>query len=113
MTIRELTESGIFALVHEGEDAGREIEDVFCCDLLSIAMSRGIENAAWVTVMGNINTLAVLTLTDMACIVLAEGSHMDEAGLKKAQEEGITILRTEEPVFSAALKIHDMLKAGK
>ena len=72
-------------------------------------MSKGIEDAAWVTVMGNINTLAVMTLTDMACIVLAEGARMDEAGMAKAKEEGFTIFRTEEPIFEAALKIHQLL----
>ena len=109
MTIQDLLDSGLFEVVHQGEETDREIRGVFCCDLLSIAMSRGIEDAAWVTVMGNINTLAVMTLTDMACIVLAEGARMDEAGMNKAQEEGFTILRTEEPIFDAALKIHGKL----
>ena len=109
MTIQNLIDSGIFEVVHAGEETDREIRDVFCCDLLSIAMSKGSEDAAWVTVMGNINTLAVMTLTDMACIVLAEGASMDEFGLAKAKEEGFAILRTEEPVFKAALKIHEMI----
>lgn len=109
MTIQDLIDSGLFEVVHQGEETDRGIRDVFCCDLLSIAMSRGIEDAAWVTVMGNINTLAVMTLTDMVCIVLAEGARMDEAGMNKAREEGFTILRTEEPIFEAALKIHEMI----
>ena len=109
MTIRELTESGIFEVVNGGTDTGREIRDVFCCDLLSIAMAKGTEDAAWVTVMGNINTLAVMSLTDMACIVLAEGAVMDETGLAKARAEGFTVLRTQKPVFRAALEIYQML----
>ena len=39
MTIRDLTESGLFEVVIEGDEPDRCIEDVFCCDLLSIAMS--------------------------------------------------------------------------
>lgn len=109
MTIQNLIDSGLFTVVNAGDETDREILDVFCCDLLSIAMSKGIEGAAWVTVMGNINTLAVMTLTDMACIVLAEGSRLDEPGLAKAQSEGFTVLRTEEPIFTAALKIHEMI----
>ena len=106
MTVGELIDSGKFEVVRAGRDLDRRVDGVFCCDLLSIAMSRGKEGAAWVTVMGNVNTLAVLELTDMACIVLAEGARMDETGLAKADEEGYTILRTEEPEFEAALKIH-------
>ena len=109
MTIKELIESGRFVTVCMGDDINRRIEDVFCCDLLSVAMGRGVEGAAWVTVMGNVNTLAVLTLTDMACIILAEGADLDEAARIKAAEQRITVLRTEEPVFKAALWIHDNL----
>ena len=112
MKIRDLMDSGLFDIVNKGEDSDREIRAVFCCDLLSIAMSRGIENAAWVTVMGNINTLAVTSLTDMACVILAEGAAMDEAGRGKAQEEGITVLRTQEGIFPTALKIWNMLHAS-
>ena len=106
MTIAELTKLGILDVVNKGDDPDREIEGVFCCDLLSVAMGRGKENAAWVTVMGNVNTLAVLSLTDMACIILAEGSVMDDVALAKARQQGIAIFRTENPVFETAMAIH-------
>ena len=85
----------------------RDVSRVFCCDLLSIAMSRAPSDSVWVTVMGNKNTVAVASLTDVACIVLAEGIGMDEGTLKKAEEEGIAILATELPVFDIALEIHE------
>lgn len=88
-------------------DPTREISKVFCCDLLSIAMGKAPANSVWVTVMGNKNTLAVATLADVACIVLAEGIGMDEGTLEKAEEEGIAILATELPVFDIALEIHE------
>ncbi len=110
MTVRELIDKNLFRVVSEGTDTDRQIEDVFCCDLLSVAMGRGIENAAWVTVMGNINTIAVLSLTDMALIVLAEGAQMDEAGLSKAKAEGVTILATDDGVFPTALSIYSLIR---
>ena len=88
-------------------DPAREISKVFCCDLLSIAMGKAPADSVWVTVMGNKNTLAVATLADVACIVLAEGIGMDEGTLEKAEEEEITILATELPVFDIALEIHE------
>ncbi len=84
----------------------REITRVFCCDLLSIAMSRAPSGSVWVTVMGNKNTVAVASLTDTACIVLAEGVSMDADSLEKASEEGIAVLSTELPVFDMALRIY-------
>ena len=73
MTIQGLVDSGMFAIVNEGEERFREISTVFCCDLLSIAMGRAPAGCAWVTVMGNMNTLAVAALADAACIIMAEG----------------------------------------
>lgn len=84
----------------------REVTRVFCCDLLSIAMSRAPSGSVWVTVMGNKNTVAVASLTDTACIVLAEGVSMDADSLEKASEEGIAVLSTELPVFDMALRIY-------
>jgi AICAR transformylase/IMP cyclohydrolase PurH len=61
--------------------------------------------------MGNINTLAVAALADAACIILAEGSILDEAAQKKAKEKGITVLLTGLSIFDAALLIHQKLHA--
>lgn len=88
-------------------DPSREISRIFCCDLLSIAMSRAPADSIWVTVMGNKNTLAVASLTDTACIVLAEGISLDEETLAKAQEEGIAVIATDLSVFDIALRIHE------
>lgn len=88
-------------------DPDREITKIFCCDLLSIAMSKAPAGCVWVTVMGNRNTLAVASLADAACIVLAEGVSLDEGTLAKAEKEGIGVLATELPVFDIALEIHE------
>lgn len=112
MTIGELQKLNIFEVVNSGEEPEREIEGIFCCDLLSVAMGRGKENAAWITVMGNVNTLAVLSLTDMACIILAEGAVMDETGLAKARQQGIAVFRTEQPIFETSMVLYRWLQEG-
>mgnify|MGYP000113882174 CR=1 FL=1 len=43
--------------------------------------------------MGNKNTLAVASLTDTACIVLAEGVSLDDGTLAKAEEEALPLRR--------------------
>ena len=87
-------------------DPQQELSRVFCCDLLSIAMGKAPADGVWVTVMGNRNTLAVASLTDTACIVLAEGVSLDEGTLAKAEEEGIAVLSTDLPSFDIALEIY-------
>ena len=105
MNVRELSKLPGFTVVNEG-DLEQKIMAPFCCDLLSIAMSKAPADCAWVTVMGNINTLAVATLTEAACVVLAEGTKLDSPALEKAKSEGINIFSTEMPIFEAALDIY-------
>lgn len=112
MTVQELIDGSGFAVINVGEDTRRVITKPFCCDLLSVAMGRAPEGCAWVTVMGNMNTLAVASLADAACVVMAEGALLDETAEKKAKEQAITVLKTELPVFDAALQIYRMIHHG-
>lgn len=109
MTVKDLIDKNFFQVINEGEHIDREIKLPFCCDLLSVAMGQAPSGCAWVTVMANINTLAVASLCDAACIILAEGTAVDEHFVTKAGVEGITVLATEDPIFDAALKIHQAL----
>lgn len=109
MTVREVIDSGLFEVINRGDDLDREITKPFCCDLLSIAMGRAPEGCVWVTVMGNMNTLAVAALADAACLVMAEGTALDEMALKKAEDQGITVMKTELPVFEAAYLVRQRL----
>lgn len=109
MTVEELIRSNEFEVLNEGNDINREITVPYCCDLLSIAMGKMPQRAAWVTVMANVNTLAVAALAEAACVIIAEGSRLDEAAENKAREQGITVMYTDLPVFEAALKIYRRL----
>lgn len=75
---------------------------VYCCDLLSIAMSRVPAGGLWVTVMNNINTLAVASLCEVQAVLLAEGVQPAEALLTRAEKEQITLLTTDLPIYEAA-----------
>jgi hypothetical protein len=111
VVVESLIESNLFTLVNEGK-LDNNISNVFCCDLLSIAMSRIPEESAWVTVMGNMNTIAVASLAEVSCIILAEGIVLDEMSLAKAKEQDITVLYTDKPIFESALLIHQLINHG-
>lgn len=108
MTIQNLIDSNIFETIMEGAERDREITKPFCCDLLSMAMGKAPSGCAWVTVMGNINTLAVASLVDAACIIIAEGADLDLVAKEKAKAEEITVLKTEMSIFDAALKVSEL-----
>lgn len=84
-------------------DGSREIKGAYCGDLLSWVMGRAKEDDAFVTVMANINTIAVAVLADVACVILCEGAHFDEMSIARAQQQEVCILETDAPSFTVAL----------
>ena len=110
MTANDLKNIPEFSILNEG-DMNKEITVPFCCDLLSVAMSKAPAGAAWVTIMGNVNALAVSSLTDCACIILAEGTAVEPNVLSKAKIQEITLFKTDLPIFEASLKVYQMLQS--
>ena len=108
MTVKDLINENVFQLINEGE-LEKDVATPFCCDLLSIAMSKMPKDSAWVTIMGNMNTIAVASLTEASCIILAEGIELDESSLEKAVEQGTTIFYTDIPIFEAELKVYNLI----
>lgn len=80
----------------------REITAGYVGDLLSWVMGRAPEGGAWITVMTNVNVIAVASLSDVACVILAEGAELDEAALSRAKTEGINVLASKLPAFDLA-----------
>lgn len=108
MKLGEIIEKSGFEIINRSDDT-KPVTGVFCCDLLSIAMSKAPAGAVWVTVMGNVNAIAVSVLTDGTCIVLAEGIDLDANALEKAIAQGVTVLKSDLPVFDAGLLIHKII----
>ena len=110
MTVKELIENLDYTVIHIASNAvEKEVKKPFCCDLLSVAMSKMPKDAVWVTVMSNWNTLAVASLTEASCVIIAEGTVIDESIKAKAKEQEITLLSTDLPVFDAVLKVYHVL----
>ncbi len=86
----------------EGE---REINGVYIGDLLSWVMGRAKADDAWITIMTNINVVAVASLADTACIILAEGVTPDSTIVETAMAKGINILSSEMPAYETAKAI--------
>ena len=101
MTVRELCENAGFETICM-PDGDREVSGCYIGDLLSWVMGRAQEDNAWVTIMSNINVIAVASLSDVACVILAEGVTLDDELKATAEQKGINVLKTELPAFEAA-----------
>ncbi len=83
-------------------DGEREISGAYIGDLLSWVMGRAQADNAWITIMSNINVIAVASLADVACIILAEGVTLDEEIRKTAEQKDINVLVSPLPAFETA-----------
>ena len=74
-------------------------------DLLSWVMSRAEEGQIWVTIMTNINILAVASLVGVSAIVVADGAEISSEIIDKAHELGINLFRSKLSTFDIACAI--------
>ena len=90
-------------------DAEREIRGGYAGDLLSWVMGKLDADSAWVTIMSNVNIVAVATLADPACIILSEGVIPDEGVLARAEQQGINLLSSKKPTFAVCADLASVL----
>ncbi len=83
----------------------RPVTGGYAGDLLSWVMGRAQSGDAWVTIMTNRNVVAVASMADVACIVLAEGVEPDADTLEAAQKQGVNLLRGESGAFALCAAI--------
>ncbi len=86
----------------------REVNGVYIGDLLSWVMGRAKSDNAWITIMSNINVVAVATLSDVSCVILAEGVVPEEDVIRAAEAKGVNLLISELPIYETAVKLSSL-----
>ena len=108
MTVAQLKEKlGLNAVSLPNPD--REVNGAYIGDLLSWVMGRATTGNVWITIMSNINVVAVASLADVSCVILAEGVTLDGEVLSAAEQKGINILSAEENSYSIAVKLSGII----
>lgn len=105
MKVSELAEKLQLEVLTQDGDLTSDVTGCYIGDLLSWVMGRAMEGDAWVTVMSNVNIVAVASLSNVACIILAESVTPDADVLAKANAQGINILRSALSGFEIAKQI--------
>lgn len=101
MKLSQIVEVLDGTVITEAFDGEKETTIGFVGDLLSVVIGKASEDCVWVTIHGHINIVAVATLVDCMCIVVAEGYKVDEDALAKANMEEIPIICTKLSSFKA------------
>ena len=109
MTVSELAERFGFQIIAAPEP-GREIEGGYVGDLLSWVMGRAQSGNVWITIMSNVNVLAVASLSDVSAVLLAEGVALEPGHVQTALEKGVNVLSTDLSAFEAAVRIAEAVR---
>ncbi len=108
MTVKELRTALDFQILSE-PDPERAVTGGYGGDLLSWVMGRAQSGDAWVTIMTNRNIVAVAALADVACIVVAEDSAVEDDVVALAQEKDINLYRSSMDTFELCHRIGSLL----
>lgn len=103
MKVKDLLAHGFEAI--SLPDGDREIDGAYVGDLLSWVMGRAQMDNAWITIMTNVNVIAVASLADTACVILAEGVSMEEELVQTAMAKDVNILGSAEPIYETTVKL--------
>ena len=107
MTIIELGNK--LELTKLSGEADREIASCYISDMLSRVLGGCGADDVWITVQTSINMVAVATMADASCVILAEGLTAVDSVIDKANEEGLTIFSSGESAYPLAKKIAELL----
>ncbi len=110
MTVKEMAAACGWTLLAGGEGENNQVDGCYIGDLLSWVMARAQSGNVWITVMGNVNAIAVATLTDVSCIVLTENATLDEEAAKKAELQEIPVYSCAANSYQTAVKVYELLK---
>ena len=108
MTEYDLSKNSQFNVLTMPEPE-REINGVYIGDLLSWVMGKAQYDNVWITIMSNINVIAVASLSDVSCVLLAEDVTLDNEVLSTAKQKGINILSTPMSAYDAAIELSGMI----
>lgn len=104
MTVSELSKNNSLTALCM-PDGDRAIKGAYIGDLLSWVMGRAKEDNAWITIMSNSNTVAVASLADVSCVILAEGVTLEDSVIETAKQNNINILSTNLTAYEAAVML--------
>ncbi len=110
MTVTELAQVlALTQLSGSEETLARPVTGGYTGDLLSWVMGRASSDQAWVTIMQNVNVAAVAALTDVSCVILAEGVTPDDTLLARAVKENLPLFTSNLSSYELSWRIHAAL----
>lgn len=110
MLISDFAEQMEMAVLAGTAGLEKEISGIYVCDLLSWVMSKAGKGDAWITVLNNLNVVAVAVLAEVACVIVPEGITVGEATLNRADAEGVVFLGSKMNAYEICCKAQKLIE---
>ncbi len=108
MTVKELaSELKLHLLTQNMPD--REISGCYIGDMLSWVMANAKADNVWITIQSNMNVVAVASLNDLACVIIAEGAECTPDIVHKANEEDVVLFASNLNSYQLAAQVSKLL----
>ncbi len=108
MTVGEIAKKLEFKTYVNEEVLDTNVNGCYIGDLLSLAMSRIQRGNLWITIQTNVNVVAVASLTEAACVVIADGCVPESNTIERANQQNITIFGSELSAYEIAVRLSEM-----
>ncbi|MBI4690059.1 MAG: serine kinase [Nitrospirae bacterium] len=108
MKLQEIVDSLSLDVRTQGTDLNREVSGGYVSDLLSDVIGNSKEGNIWITLQTHQNIVAVAALRNLSGVILINGRSPDADTLKKANEEGVSILVSPLPAFEVVGRLYSL-----
>jgi serine kinase of HPr protein (carbohydrate metabolism regulator) len=111
MKVKEIIEKLQLNTLSGQKNLDAEVTGGYTSDLLSDVIANSKEGNLWITLQIHQNTIAVAKLKDLAGIIIVNNREPDEDTLKKAEEENVPILCTNDMAFEVSGKLYELISS--
>jgi hypothetical protein len=105
MQINEIVEKLGLTILVGTEHLDTDVAGGYVADLLSCVIAGAKPHDLWITLQTHVNIVAVASLKEIAGILVAEGAAVPAATLEKAEQQGIVMLSSPQPIYETVKQL--------
>jgi len=111
MKVKEIMEKLQLNALTGQKKLDADVTGGYTSDLLSDVIANSKEGNLWITLQIHQNIIAVAKLKDLAGIIIVNNREPDEDTLKKAEEEEMPILCSNDMAFKVSGKLYELISS--
>lgn len=109
MTLQEIIQKLDLTILTKKKDFDKIVPTSgYASDLLSCVMAGAQKKGIWVTLQSHANIVAVAALLELSAVIITEGAVPDPETIARANDEGITLLSTNQLTYPVVGKLWEL-----